>query len=203
MALSLSSAPTAEPVTAAQLRDHLRFDSTEEDAMLNRLIAAARRRIEAWEWRAHITQTWQLVLDRFPPLRCSQDWTIYVPRPPLQSVSSITYLDNQGDQQTLSSSLYRVDTSSRVGRITPAYGESSPPSGWPATRPVTGAVTVTFVAGYGDAATDVPEDTRQAILILAGQMWAQRLGEDGPNMIPPVIDDLLNRAHDDRLLEFH
>lgn len=166
--------------------------------MLGRLIAAARRRIEAWEWRAHITQTWQLVLDRFPPLRCGRDWTIYVPRPPLQSVSSITYLDNEGDQQTLASSKYRVDSSSRVGRITPAYGES-----WPATRPVTGAVTITFVAGYGDAATDVPEETRQAILILAGQMWVQRLGVDGPDTIPPVIDALLNRAHDDRVLEFH
>jgi uncharacterized phiE125 gp8 family phage protein len=74
-------------------------------------------------------------------------------------------VDTDGTTQTLSTSRYQVDAKRRPGRMRPAYGYS-----WPATRPSTvNAVTVTFVAGYGPAAS-VPESVRQAIR-LAVSTW--------------------------------
>ena len=116
--------------------------------------------------RAFITTTMELLLDGFPPPfnggqsppNDSRSTTIHLPRSPVQSVTSVQYVDTAGDTQTLAASKYRVDTKSLVPRITPAYGEV-----WPPTHPVTNAVTITLVAGYGDDPSDVPEPLKHAI----------------------------------------
>ena len=155
--------PVAEPVLLEELRDHIRHEDTEVDlAYLHAVINAARTAVEEQLGRALITQTWRLTLDRFPCV-------VRLPRPPLQSVTSIQYVDTDGATQVLSSALYRVDTNSEPARIEPAYGES-----WPSTRGVIGAVTVTFVAGYGDVGAAVPELIRHWIKVLAGTMYEHR-----------------------------
>src|SRR5690554_6904374 len=104
--------PAEEPVTLVEAKTHLRVDATDEDALISSLIASAREHVEAFQLRALVTQTWRLSLDRFPRGR-----VIRLPRPPLQSVTSITYTDPGGAQQTLSNTLYDVDTDSEPGRI--------------------------------------------------------------------------------------
>src|SRR4030067_860491 len=84
---------------------------------------------------ALITQTWELYLDAFPA------WEIRVPKPTLQSITSIVYTDTDGILQTLAGSMYLVDNKSEPGRITPAFGEV-----WPVTRAQINAVIVRFVA---------------------------------------------------------
>lgn len=163
MSHNLTTAPTTEPLTVAEGRAHLRVDDSSDNDTIDALITTTRERVEEELGRALITQTWTLTLDRFP------HGPIELPRPPLQSVTSITYIDSDGASQTWGSSLYRVDTAAQPGRITPAYGES-----YPTTRDVTGAVTVTFVAGYGAAAADVPRPIRQAMLLLLGHAYAHR-----------------------------
>jgi uncharacterized phiE125 gp8 family phage protein len=122
-----------------------------EDPLLIALLEAARGEIDGgrgWLGRALITQTWDLVLDEFPAVTRNNPYAaIKVPLPPLQSVTSVTYLDDNGVSQTLSASLYDVDIKSEPGQVRPAYGES-----WPTTRDTPQAVTVRFVAGYGAAA---------------------------------------------------
>ena len=113
--------------------------------------------------RALMTQTWDMDLDGFPV------GTIEVPRPPLRSVASIQYVDEQGATQVLDPAQYRVDAKGEPGRVTPAHGRT-----WPATRAVANAVTVEFQAGYGAEATNVPEDIRQAILLIVGRLYAHR-----------------------------
>lgn len=102
------------------------------------------------------------MLDRFPP------WEISVPKPTLQSVTSITYVDTDGATQTLPPSAYLVDSKSEPGRITPAYGLV-----WPTTRWQTGAVTIRFVAGYADSAS-VPACIKQWMLVRLGTLWLNR-----------------------------
>ena len=81
-------------------------------------------------------------------------------------MTSIQYVDDAGDTQTLSTSLYQVDTKSQPGRIIPAYGES-----WPTVRSDTlNAVTVNFVAGYGDDPEDVPAGLRHAVKLICGAL---------------------------------
>jgi len=165
-ALTESVAPAAEPFTAAEAKLHLRVDSSDDDTYISALIKAARKKLEADTGRALITQTWKLILDRFPD---SDDEAILMPKAPLQSVSSITYVDTDGVTQTWDSSEYRVDTDSVPGRITPAYNQS-----WPTTRSVTGAVTITFVAGYGNSSQNIPDDLRHAMRLLIGHWYENR-----------------------------
>ena len=163
-ALRLKTSPAKEPVSLAEAKLHLKIEATDtaEDDPIKRLITAARRRAEVSTGRALVTQTWTLALDGFP------GGVIEVPRPPLSSVASITYIDPEGATQTLAADRYRVDAQREPGRLTPAWDES-----WPATRPVSNAVEVQFLAGYGDPGK-VPEDIRQALLLIVGRYYAHR-----------------------------
>ena len=150
-------------VSLEEIKSQARVAHDEEDTLLARLVDAATRHVEQRTRRALITQTWRLSLDEFP---CE---AIYVPRPPLIAVSSIAYIDEEGDSQTLSSALYRVDAARHPGRITPAWGES-----WPVALAIVNAVTVTHTAGYGSSPSDVPEDLRHAVLLLASHWFDER-----------------------------
>ena len=163
-ALRQKTPPASEPVSLAEAKLHLKIEATDtgEDSLIKRLIVVARRRAEVSTGRALVTQTWTLALDSFP------GGVIEVPRPPLSSVASITYVDPEGATQTLAADRYRVDAQREPGRLTPAWDES-----WPPTRPVSNAVEVQFVAGYGDPGK-VPEDIRQALLLIVGRYYAHR-----------------------------
>lgn len=161
MSLTIFSAPAAEPVSLVEAKSHLRVTSTDDDTLISALIVATREQAEAFTRRSLVTQTWDLTLDRFPE-------TIEVPLPPLQSITSISYVDEEGVTQTMASSDYTVDTKSSPGRIVPAYGTS-----WPTTREIINAVTVRFVAGYG-AALDVPQAIKNGMLLHIGHLYANR-----------------------------
>jgi uncharacterized phiE125 gp8 family phage protein len=160
--ISLVTGPTTEPVSLAEFKQHCRISHDTEDSLASACIRAARTMAEVIQRRQLMSATWRLTLPEFP---C---WEIVLPKPPLQSVSSITYIDADGATQTLSSALYRVDTYREPGLATPAYGEV-----WPSARYLTNAVTVTYVAGYASAAL-VPESTKQAIKLLAAHYWENR-----------------------------
>src|SRR3990172_9406936 len=105
MALALVTAPATEPVTRTEAKVHLRIESavTADDTLIDRLIIVARQLGEAHTGRAFITQTWDLKLDAFPAGR------IRLPKAPLSSISSVTYLDTNGASQTWDSGDYLVD----------------------------------------------------------------------------------------------
>ena len=147
MGLKRTVEPVADAITihAAKKACEIGSSDTTHDAHLQRLIAGAVRDVERVTRRALVTQTWRLSLGDFPERIC-------LPRPPLQSVTSIQYVDEDGVTQTLSSSLYQVSTDESPGVIEPAYNQV-----WPATRASTlNAVTVTYVAGFGDGSSSVP-----------------------------------------------
>lgn len=161
------SGPAVEPLSLAEAKKQVEVADAiaDHDAHLASLVRAARETSETYCKRAWHTQTWRLALDRFP------DWTILVPRPPLISVSSITYIDDDGVQQTLAAGLYRVAVKGRPGRITPAYNEV-----WPVTRAVSEAVVITYVAGYGANPGDEPSRVKQAVALTVGNWFANREG---------------------------
>lgn len=141
---------------------------TTDDTELAATITAARQLCEDWQGRAYIERTYELTLDDWP---CDY---IALPMPPLISVTSIAYTDSAGTVTTWSSTEYQVDTSGFVGRIMPAYGYS-----WPSTtlRNMAG-IKITYKAGYGDEAADVPMKIRRAVLILVSELWENREDSD-------------------------
>ena len=163
MGLNQTTAPANEPLELTDARTHLREPDAAENDYITGLIIVARRTVEAVTRRQIINATWQLTLEEFPA-------EIILDRPPLSSIASITYVDADGDTQTLASSGYQSDTTAFKGRVKPAYGES-----WPTTRSDTyNAVTVTYVAGYGATAASVPEDIIHAIKLLLGHLYENR-----------------------------
>lgn len=167
MALTLVTAPTAEPVSTADMKAHLRVDAafTDDDDFIAALVKAARRHLEEVSGRALITQTWDYFLDAWPSGN-----SIAVPRPTLQSVTSVKYTDVDGVQATFSSASYFVDIKSEPGRIVLNDGES-----WPSEslRPANG-VEVRFVAGYGAAGSSVPDDLLAALKLHAAHLYEHR-----------------------------
>jgi len=182
MGVTVTSQPAVEPVSLDSVKDHLGIARGElgHDAHLTSLIKAARLAAEKYTRRALITQTRKLTLDHFP------EWRIYLPNPPLQSVSSITYVDSDGVTQTVSSSLYDVHTTSSPGFVEPAYSEV-----WPTPRVQSQAVNITYVAGFGDAKDDIPEDIKQAIVFLV-EWYFDGHGLVGP--MAPAAKSLLSMA---------
>jgi uncharacterized phiE125 gp8 family phage protein len=185
-AIELTSAPAAEPVTAARAKQHARVEVADDDDLFDDWIKEARQKVEDRLDQSLITQTWKLYLDRFPNW-CDPEYPeIRLPRGPLQSVSSISYVDTAGATQTLSSARYQVDAKRRPGRVIPAVGYS-----WPGTRTGTvNAVTVTYVAGYGASGGSVPQCILQAIYLTVAHWNATRL----PGDLPPEVNDLLLQA---------
>lgn len=190
--------------------------NTTGDPVLSTMLTAARQFAENNTRRALCTQSWKLVLDNFPmpamnissanwygpqwgvgpgPLSAQgpagrTGYEIYLPLPPLQTVDSIKYIDQDGVQQTLSSALYKVDTVSEPARLTPAYGQS-----WPATRNEASAVEIAFTCGYGLGAA-VPQGIKNWILVRVGSMYEFReeVAIVGRSRIDPLpfMDGLLD-----------
>lgn len=162
MSLRRVTGAGTEPVDLATAKLHLRVTTDDEDARITSLIKAARMAVEERIQRALITQTWRLGLDRFP-----WDGRIVLPRPPLISVDSITYTDDQGTPgQTVPSSDYVVDVRSEPGRIWRAEDAS-----WPATARQPDVVLIEYQAGYGEAGTDVPQAIIEALLLELGALY--------------------------------
>lgn len=153
-AITLVTGPEVEPVTLDEVKTHLRVDGTDHDAQLLLLIKAIRGILERQLGRVFITQTLDVKYNSFAE-------TMVVPRPNLQSVTSIKYLDLDNVEQTLASSVYRVILNGNSpGFIMPDYGQT-----WPSTYPVYQPITVRIVSGFGTTADDVPAAIRQALKI--------------------------------------
>lgn len=168
------------PVSLEEFREHLRLTTTREDASLGAFLEAATGWAEAYTGRAFVTRTLDAYFDGFSTDLC-------LPRPPLQSVDSVKYLDDAGDLQTVDSALYRVDAVHVPGRVVLTVGQSWPT---PSDRPAN--VVVRYVAGYGDAAA-VPSRVKAAILLAAAHYYERREATDAAPVreIPLGAKDLL------------
>ena len=164
MRMIRTTAPAETPVSLAEIKAQSRIDFDDEDTLLALLIDAATARLDGINGllgRALVRQSWAMTLDGFKP-------AIELPLPPLVSVDAVTYRDATGAAQTFASTFYTV---SGAGGGDPAT--LRPVGVWPATDGAPDAVTIAFMAGYGDAA-DVPAPLRQAILMHVAHLYENR-----------------------------
>ena len=121
-----------------------------------------------------MTQTWELQLPAWPAGR-----EIMLPKPPLQSVTTVKYTLEDGTVQTMSSTLYRVDTTSEPGRIVLVSSAS-----WPGdTLDVGLPIAVRFVAGYGLDRSSVPPPFVQGMRMAIGTWYANRESVNVGNIV--------------------
>lgn len=193
MTLKLVTAPTTEPIDLTSVEGQCRTgDLSSEADTVNGYITAIRQRAENDLRRTLITTTLDLILDAFPcPSNCNPFAAVETPLPPLQSVVSIKYMSADRVLTTLDPAMYVVDTDSTPGRIMPAYGKA-----WPSTLDYPGSVRVQFVAGYGDAAEDVPQCIKNWMLLNVGALYENRevltIGPGGVIDLTTMADSLLD-----------
>lgn len=133
------------PLSLSAAKLHLRVDHTDDDTAITDILKAAFEMVERKTGRAYREQTATLYRNCFPAVA----EPLVLPRPPLTSVTSITYTDSAGANKTLAADQYEVITSAVPGEIIPVNGVV-----WPVALDRRGSVRVTFAAGTASACPD-------------------------------------------------
>src|SRR4051794_14995474 len=112
-ALTELKPPAAEPLSAAELRAHLRLAANaEEEALLLELLAAARGFVQAEAGLCLIERELRLTLDRWPA-----GGTVSLPRHPVRAVLAVTVGGADAPSEALAPDRYAADTLSRPARM--------------------------------------------------------------------------------------
>lgn len=174
--------PAVEPITLTEAKAHLRVDVADDDTLITALIGSVRSMAESRLSRALISQQWRYDLEQFPVN------AIVLPRPPLIAVQEISYLDSAGVRTVINNTDYVVNVTSFRGSVQPVYGLD-----WPDCRVEPGSVRVTYTAGFGASASDVPQAIRQWMLLQIGHFYANReAAADGNLSEMPYVDSLID-----------
>lgn len=206
--LDLVTAPTIQPITVDDVKGHLRItevDDYESDVLTN-LIKVATSSAESFTGRSFITQTWKMFIDKFPTKRSGKWWdgtkelpitdvvgtdNFELPKAPLQSVTHIKTYDDSDVATTFSSASYYVSAYSgdfaEPGKITLRSGNS-----WPLHERLADGIEIQFVCGYGDAASDIPWQIKQALLHEIAHLYEHRT-DCGQSMSSDVAKRLLQQ----------
>lgn len=179
MRLTKVTDPTTLPVSLSDVKDHLRVeqDEIDYDNDLNELIYAASSYVIDETHNTIINTQFTAKWDCFP------GDVLKIPGWPIVSIDSIQYTDTAGATQTLSASLYRTELVQCPATIRPAINED-----WPDTlADAIDAVTVTFTAGYGAAATDTPYQMRAMIKLLVAHWFRNREAVSSKASLPAKL----------------
>lgn len=166
MASVVVTAPSEEPVTTAEAKAVLEVDHSANDAWIASLITTARQVAEKVAARSFVTQTRDLILTGWP-----SDGVITLEYPPVQSVTSITYYNQNNVSATVPATDYYT-----VLDVNPPQICLNADASWPSvTLRRVAPIRVRYVAGFGAAAA-VEAKYKNYILALVAQMYENRDG---------------------------
>jgi uncharacterized phiE125 gp8 family phage protein len=197
----VTSPPATLPVTLNEALSQMRYELTETDPVpdANRFIAAATTFVEIYTGFALITRSYRAWLDCWPREPAARGFVAKVcrqiefPRPPLQSVDAITVYDDNDASTVVDPATYIADVDGDIGRVVLRRGAS-----WPDVlpRPANG-IKFEWTAGFGAAPANVPDNYREAILLMVSHFDQHREAvvgvenRDSSTPLPLGIDALL------------
>ena len=200
MNLKVLARGTAEPVTLAEAKLHLRVDVADDDVLIGAMISAARDMVERYTSRTLIYTAYRMTMDMWT-------WDIELPRSPAVEAAAnlitgisyatprIRYWDNDYVQQTIT---YADDDFELLLDNNPPLLVLPPSTIWPITAPLQrGAIEIDWIAGYGAASTGVPQLLRLAIMMLVAHWYEHReaVGSFGSE-VPLAVDSVLRLYSD-------
>lgn len=178
-----TTAPAVLAVTLDQAKAALRIDGTDMDALITLWVKGIIANLEHEVGQCMMEQTWEVRLAGFPGIPC---WTVGQAMPrlvsdeislphPVMGVTSVRYIDQDGNQQTLAPSAYRLNKSRYGSTLSPTRGAS-----WPATAEDDAAVVVVLQCGYGSTSDATPENVQLYILAKLAEQFdpAARMERD-------------------------
>lgn len=177
MRIQLVSGPDEEPVSEREFKEQARLEvgDTTDDEYIARILEVARNEVEDWTGRRIMDSTYDYWIDGWP-----DGEEIVVPFPPLIWTAADSYVKyyctpvNTGGvisytTTTWATTEYGVDRNSEPGRLVLEYGKTFPTV---TLRPYN-PIEIRFDCGWADP-DDVPEKIKQAVLLLATDMYEVR-----------------------------
>ena len=172
MGLQLITPAVGLPLSVDQAKAQSRITAIDasQDELISLNIQTATRYAERRLSRQLLTATYKYVMDDFPSGYDERfnPHAIELPLAPVQSITRIEYIGDDGSLVEWDSSLWTADLISEPARIRPIYQGF-----WPVYQQTLNAVQITFVAGYGNAAS-VPPEIKTSILMLAAHLYENR-----------------------------
>lgn len=140
--IDVTTEPTIDPVDLSDIKNEFRVRHDEDDVLLDGYIDQATKDVEEFTGRSIADQTltvyWKLVFDY-----------VWLPRPPHDSITSVTEIDDDGTETTISSDDYdvfgrdefKIEFDTNIGE----------------------QLRVVYTAGYGSTAGSLPQWAKSAI----------------------------------------
>jgi uncharacterized phiE125 gp8 family phage protein len=149
-------------ITLEEAKNYLKIDTADDDVLISILISAAERLVEKYTGRTLLTRDFIFKLD-------DPSWEILIPHSPLQSVSKIEIVDDNGVVTEVAASNYYVDIDQdQQGRVRLRSG-----CVWPYHRGFASFV-ISGKAGYGDSPDDIPLPLKTAIMTTLALIYEKR-----------------------------
>ncbi|MDD9910838.1 MAG: head-tail connector protein [Ahrensia sp.] len=187
MTIAQIVAPAVEPLTLAEVKAHLRIDHDHEDTLLADTLSAARQYAETMSGQRFITQQWRQYESEMPQNRC-----VALHLSPVQSVVAVTAFDREGVPQVLAQEDYVLEREGLTLTLSSAVSHDVTANG----------LEVDLQVGIGDAAGDIPQLIKRAVLMLVAHWYEFRgavSAQDQPVSLPPGFEAVLNRFRRFRL----
>ena len=158
----LLTPPAAEPLSLVEAKHWLRVEHDADDALIETLIAGARREIEIAARRVLVTQTWRIVLNCWP-----RAGRIVSPVNPLRTLEAVRVFDETGTPSAIDPEGFVLDTASLPGVMAFMPANVAQPGR------VLAGIELDVTAGHG-AAADVPAPLVQALRLLLAHRYEHR-----------------------------
>lgn len=159
------SEPAAEPISVSEAKSFLRIGGSDDDALIGDLIATARIIAEQECGQSLITQSWKIAYNDYAPEM------VHLPNGPVQSITSVKSIDEADAETTIAPSSYHIDASGETLVFEAAASGHR--------------IEIVYAAGYG-AASDVPSDIAQGILLHVAHLYEHRDSVHAPQMVQSI-----------------
>lgn len=140
--IEVTDEPTVDPVTLSDMKNEMRVSHDEDDDLISGYIKQATQDVEEYTGRSIFTQEltvyWKLAWDY-----------VWLPRPPHASITSVTEIDDDGNEITITSDDYEL------------FGRKEYKIEFDTT--VDNQLRVVYDAGYGATVNDIPQWAKSAV----------------------------------------
>lgn len=199
--LKLITAPSVEPLTTTEAKDFARIGTTADDTLVDNLVKAARLQVEHYLGRSLVNTVWDLFIDAAPQPADRRSFTsdvypvyglpaiVELSRSPVSAVASVNVTNDAGTESAVATTVYYTDLNREPARVILKEDQS-----WPDHRDHGSSMRIRYTAGYGSAASDIPEAIRVAIRQLVATYYEHReqiIVGTISSKLPTIVEALL------------
>lgn len=165
--------PVAEPITLTEAKMQIKIDELgsprPDDDLIMLYVGAAREWCENILGRSLAPQTFEVAVREFPG-----EAGLRLPMSPVTEITSVTYIDEDGDEQTLDPEVYLLDSFASPPLFLLATDQE-----WPTISDVPNAVKIQFTSGYslpGESPQvyPLPLVLKAAMMLMLGHLFLNR-----------------------------